>query len=140
MELNSGTAELENHEATNPGLVLTTNLERRIERTLVTVNLVSRRLVVNRCWRKIDRYLLTVDDSTVSLAVDRPRTFISTLLPFPFSFQPFYPIVSTTEWNLVEVDVARLCSVLVCGPVLGLLMNTAGPGLAIRHRAWWKDC
>lgn len=32
-------------------------VERRIKRTLVTVNLVSRRLVINRWWRKIDRYL-----------------------------------------------------------------------------------
>jgi len=40
--------------------------ECRVKRTLVTVNLVSRRLVINRCWRGIDRYLLTVDDSTFS--------------------------------------------------------------------------
>lgn len=40
--------------------------ECRVKRTLVTVNLVSRRLVINRRWRGIDRYLLTVDDSTVS--------------------------------------------------------------------------
>ena len=40
--------------------------ECRVKRTLVTVNLVSRRLVINRRWRRIDRYLLTVDDSTVS--------------------------------------------------------------------------
>jgi len=40
--------------------------ECRVKCTLVTVNLVSRRLVINRRWRGIDRYLLTANDSTVS--------------------------------------------------------------------------
>lgn len=66
-------------------------VERRIKRTLVMVNLVSRRLVINRCWRKIDRYLLTVDDSTFfradtsSTARFRLRLCSSPLYPFCLS-------------------------------------------------------
>lgn len=63
-------------------------VERRIKRTLVTVNLVSRRLVINRCWRKIDRYLLTVDDSTFSRAGRTVLNFRPCLLSHPLLALP----------------------------------------------------
>lgn len=81
-------------------------VERRIKRTLVTVNLVSRRLVINRCWRKIDRYLLTADDSTFSRG--RAVEFLDGLSsPPPFFLAP--PRVSLRDrslGNLPEVDAA----------------------------------
>lgn len=109
-------------------------MERRIKRTLVTVNLVSRRLVINRWWRKIDRYLLTADDSTFSPPPPPPPpVFLSLLLPLSIldNFSPPRRLA-------LELDVARVS--LVCGPVLGLLMNQRRPALPIRHRAWWEDC
>lgn len=106
-------------------------MERRIKRTLVTVNLVSRRLVINRWWRKIDRYLLTADDSTFSPPPPPPSS--------PPRIFPLSILDSFVRHGLaLELDVARLS--LVCGPVLGLLMNQRRPALPIRHRAWWEDC
>lgn len=107
-------------------------MERRIKRTLVTVNLVSRRLVINRWWRKIDRYLLTADDSTFSPPPPPPVPFTP---PSPLSILDSF---SPPRRLALELDVARVS--LVCGPVLGLLMNQRRPALPIRHRAWWEDC
>jgi len=94
--------------------------ECRVKCTLVTVNLVSRRLVINRRWRGIDRYLLTANDSTVSR--------VDTLCIIDGSF-----ISSLAEQRERERKREREISggvlssrfALVCGPVLGLLMNRA---------------
>ena len=47
-------------------------LRRAVKCTFVTVNLVSRRLVINRFCLEIDWYLLTIDDSTFFLQTEYP--------------------------------------------------------------------
>jgi len=122
--------------------------ECRVKCTLVTVNLVSRHLVINRRWRGIDRYLLTANDSTVSR--------VDTLCIIDGSF--ISSLVEQRERKKErererkrerEISGGVLSSrfALVCGPVLGLLMNRAFSlslslshfRLTIRREAWRKD-
>jgi len=100
--------------------------ECRVKRTLVTVNLVSRRLVINRCWRGIDRYLLTVDDSTFS-RVDTlciiDGSFIFSSLLAERSVPREKEREKEREISLGHDRALSSGLALVCGPVLGLLMN-----------------
>jgi hypothetical protein len=105
--------------------------ECRVKRTLVTVNLVSRRLVINRRWCGIDRYLLTVDDSTVSR--------VDILCIIDGSFISGSPLATQRSERSLGHGGA-FSGALVCGPVLGLLMNDSELSrLAIRREAWRKD-
>jgi len=106
--------------------------ECRVKRILVAVNLVSRRLVINRRWCGIDRYLLTVDDSTVS--------HVDILCIIDGSFISSSPLATQRSDRSLGYGGAFSGAALVCGPVLGLLMNDSELSrLAIRREAWRKD-
>lgn len=97
--------------------------ECRIKRTLVMVNLVSRRLIINRCWRGFDRYLLTADESTVS-RVDILCIIDGSFFVSPSRDGPKRERKREKE-SLWRARRGTFQTVLLCGPVLVLLMNVS---------------